>query len=37
MKLKNVAGTEPVNIPLLYICQKCGTTLTVPPPYLVTD
>jgi hypothetical protein len=32
MKLQNVARTDPVNIPLLYICQHCGTMLTIPPP-----
>jgi len=31
MRLQNVAGTPPTNIPLLYICEKCGCTLTVPP------
>jgi hypothetical protein len=35
MKLQNVAGTAPVNIPLLYICDQCGVLLTVPPPPLV--
>jgi len=32
MKLHNVVGTAPVNIPLLYVCQHCGSQLTVPPP-----
>ena len=32
MKLQNVARTDPVNIPLLYVCQHCGTMLTIPPP-----
>ena len=32
MKLQNKAGTPPINIPLLYICEKCGTMLTIPPP-----
>ena len=32
MRLQNVGGTAPVNIPLLYICTVCGTTLTIPPP-----
>lgn len=32
MQLQNVARTPPTNIPLLYVCQKCGTTLTIPPP-----
>ena len=36
MKLQNVARTSPVNIPLLYICQQCGTMFTVPPPEPVT-
>jgi hypothetical protein len=37
MKLQNVARTPPVNIPLLYICQQCGTLLTIPPPLPVTE
>jgi hypothetical protein len=32
MKLQNVAHTVPINIPVLYICEKCGTMLTIPPP-----
>jgi hypothetical protein len=32
MKLQNVVGTTPINIPLLYVCITCGTTLTIPPP-----
>jgi len=32
MKLTNVVGTQPTNIPLLYVCSGCGTLLTVPPP-----
>lgn len=32
MKLQNAAGTPPRNIPLLYICSECGSTLTIPPP-----
>lgn len=32
MKLQNVANTRPTNIPLLYVCSSCGTTLTIPPP-----
>lgn len=32
MKLQNVVGTVPTNIPLLYVCFKCGTMLTIPPP-----
>lgn len=32
MKLQNVAGTAPTNIPLLYICGHCGASLTIPPP-----
>lgn len=32
MKLQNVVGTVPRNIPLLYVCQKCGAMLTIPPP-----
>jgi DNA-directed RNA polymerase subunit RPC12/RpoP len=31
MKLQNVAHTAPISIPLLYVCQRCGTQLTVPP------
>jgi hypothetical protein len=31
IRLQNVGGTAPVNIPLLYICMTCGSTLTVPP------
>jgi hypothetical protein len=34
MKLHNVAHTAPVNIPLLYICERCGTQLTIAPPPL---
>lgn len=37
MKLQNVARTNPVNIPLLYICQHCGTMFTIPPPEPVTQ
>lgn len=37
MKLQNVARTSPVNIPLLYICQHCGTMFTIPPPEPVTQ
>jgi len=37
MKLQNVARTNPVNIPLLYVCQRCGTLLTIPPPLPVTE
>jgi hypothetical protein len=32
MKLQNVAGTPPRNIPLMYICAACRCTLTIPPP-----
>jgi hypothetical protein len=32
MKLQNAAGTTPTNIPLLYVCTRCGTMLTIPPP-----
>jgi hypothetical protein len=32
MKLQNAAVTTPVNIPLLYVCIKCGTMMTIPPP-----
>jgi len=31
MELQNTARTQPINIPLLYTCTKCGCTLTVPP------
>ena len=37
MKLQNVARTNPINIPLLYICQHCGTMFTIPPPEPVTE
>jgi hypothetical protein len=37
MKLQNVARTNPVNIPLLYVCQHCGTMFTIPPPEPVTE
>ena len=32
MKLQNVLGTHPTNIPLLYVCASCGCLLTIPPP-----
>lgn len=32
MKLQNVVGTQPTNIPLLYVCSVCGCMLTIPPP-----
>jgi hypothetical protein len=32
MKLQNVLGTHPTNIPLLYVCSACGCLLTIPPP-----
>jgi hypothetical protein len=32
MKLQNVAGTAPRNIPLMYVCESCRCTLTIPPP-----
>ena len=31
MKLHNVVQRQPINIPLLYVCEDCGTTLTIPP------
>ena len=31
MALMNVARTQPTNIPLLYVCNKCGAMLTIPP------
>ena len=31
MVLMNVSRTEPTNIPLLYVCHKCGAMLTIPP------
>jgi hypothetical protein len=31
MKLTNVSRTQPTNIPLLYVCSKCGVMLTIPP------
>jgi hypothetical protein len=30
MKLQNGLGIQPKNIPLLYICYACGTTLKIP-------
>jgi hypothetical protein len=35
MKLHNVAHTQPINIPLLYVCDRCAAQLTVPPPPIV--
>jgi len=32
MKLQNVAPTALGAIPLLYICDRCGALLTIPPP-----
>ena len=32
MKLQNVAGTAPRNIPLMYVCERCRCTMTIPPP-----
>ena len=32
MELQNTARTQPLNIPLLYLCSACGCTLTIPPP-----
>ena len=34
MQLQNSARSAPINIPLLYVCQRCGATLTIPPPPL---
>jgi hypothetical protein len=34
MQLQNSAHSAPINIPLLYVCQRCGATLTIPPPPL---
>lgn len=31
MKLQNAARTQATNIPLLYVCEACGCTLTIPP------
>ena len=31
MTLTNVARTQPTNIPLLYVCKRCGAMLTIPP------
>jgi hypothetical protein len=31
MKLQNVVHRQPINIPLLYVCEGCSTTLTVAP------
>jgi hypothetical protein len=33
MKLQNVLGTAPTNIPLLYVCSACGCLLTIPPAH----
>lgn len=33
MKLTNTLGTQPTNIPLLYVCAVCGCNFTVPPPH----
>ena len=30
MKLQNALGTQPKDMPLLYICYACGTTLKIP-------
>jgi hypothetical protein len=32
LKLQNFSRTNPTNLPLLYVCIKCGASLTVPPP-----
>ena len=32
LKLQNFSRTNPTNIPLLYVCIKCGASLTIPPP-----
>jgi len=32
LKLQNYSRTNPTNIPLLYVCIKCGASLTIPPP-----
>jgi ribosomal protein L40E len=32
MMLQNVAPTVPLQIPLLYVCRRCGALLTIPPP-----
>jgi hypothetical protein len=32
MTLQNVGRTQTTGIPALYICERCGTTLTIPPP-----
>jgi hypothetical protein len=34
MKLQNVTHTVPTNIPLLYLCARCGLSVTIPPPPL---
>ena len=33
MKLQNVVGSKPTNIPLLYVCIGCGCLLTIPPRF----
>lgn len=32
LKLQNYSRTNPKHIPLLYVCIKCGASLTIPPP-----
>jgi uncharacterized OB-fold protein len=32
MRLQNVARTQTMSVPAHYICEHCGSTLTIPPP-----
>lgn len=34
MRLQNVVASPAVAIPILYVCDRCGTQLTIPPPAL---
>jgi hypothetical protein len=32
MKLQNITASAPAAIPLFYVCERCGSQFTVPPP-----
>ena len=32
MVLQNITKTITTAVPLLYVCQHCGTLFTIPPP-----
>jgi ribosomal protein L40E len=32
MRLQNVVPAPSVSVPALYVCDRCGTQLTIPPP-----